>query len=311
MSPVYLRIRGIIMETRTNNDKVLPLIAAIVGHSIWGFSYLFSRVALQVASPDALLVTRFTIAFLVLNIMLLTGKFKLELKTKPLIPILILGGIEPIYFYFESYGILYTNATYSGVVLAIVPIVGLLFAAVFLKEYPAKRQIIFGIVPIVGVIMITLSGSELGIVKPIGVILLICTLFASATYRTLNRKLASEYTAFERTYVMMGVSAVVFWIVSLIKTKGDITPYIEPLTNIEFIVPVIILGTFCSVLCHSIVNYAAGKMSVMALSIFGTLTTVCSTFAGVVFLDEPLTLVSFIGSMLIIYGVWQVTRTPK
>ena len=54
--------------------------------------------------------------------------------------------------------------------------------------------------------MITLSGSELGIIKPIGILLLAFTLFASAGYRTLNRKLAEKYTSFERTYFMIGVS---------------------------------------------------------------------------------------------------------
>ena len=60
--------------------------------------------------------------------------------------------------------------------------------------------------------------------------------------------------------------------------------------------------------CYNIVNYAAGKMSVMTLAIYGTLTTICSMFSGVIFLGEPLTPVSFIGSLLIIFGVWQVTK---
>lgn len=34
------------MENNLNNrmnEKVLPIVAAVVGHSIWGFSYLFTR----------------------------------------------------------------------------------------------------------------------------------------------------------------------------------------------------------------------------------------------------------------------------
>ena len=184
------------MENNLNNrmnEKVLPIVAAVVGHSIWGFSYLFTRMALSVTSPDVLLTVRFSIAFLILNILILTGKFKLSLKGKSAGLLAAFSIMEPIYFYCESYGILYTNVTYSGVVLSIVPIVAMLFAAIFIKEYPAKRQLVFCILPIAGVIMITLSGSELGIIKPIGILLLAFTLFASAGYRTLNRKLAEKY----------------------------------------------------------------------------------------------------------------------
>ena len=125
------------MENNLNNrmnEKVLPIVAAVVGHSIWGFSYLFTRMALSVTSPDVLLTVRFSIAFLILNILILTGKFKLSLKGKSAGLLAAFSIMEPIYFYCESYGILYTNVTYSGVVLSIVPIVAMLFAAIFIKE---------------------------------------------------------------------------------------------------------------------------------------------------------------------------------
>lgn len=293
---------------RKKNEKVLPIIAATLGHSIWGFSYLFTSIALEEASPDVLLTVRFSIAFIILNILLLTGKFKLSLRGKSAGLLAAFSILEPIYFYCESYGIMYTNVTYSGVVLSIVPVVAMLFAAIFIKEYPTKKQLLFCGLPIAGVIMITLSGSKLGIVRPIGMLLLAFTLFASAGYRTLNRKLAEKYTSFERTYFMIGVSWVIFVTTSLIKEDGDISKFTEPLSNPRFIVPVLILSVFCSVLCYNIVNYAAGKMSVMTLAIYGTLTTICSMFSGVIFLGEPLTPVSFIGSILIIFGVWQVTK---
>ena len=290
------------------NEKVLPIIAAILGHSIWGFSYLFTSIALQEASPDVLLTVRFSIAFLILNILLLTGKFKLSIRGKSAGLLAAFSILEPVYFYCESYGIMYTNVTYSGVVLSIVPIAAMLFAIIFIKEYPTKKQLLFSGLPIAGVIMITLSGSRLGIVRPIGILLLAFTLFASAGYRTLNRKLAEKYTSFERTYFMIGVSWIIFVITSLIKEDGDISKFTAPLANPRFMVPVLILSVFCSVLCYNIVNYAAGKMSVMTLAIYGTLTTICSMFSGVIFLGEPLTPVSFIGSLLIIFGVWQVTK---
>ncbi len=296
------------MEALRKNDKILAVIAATIGHSIWGFSYLFTRMGLQVASPDIFLSVRFSIAFIITNIMLLTGKFKVSLKGKPLGLILLLGVMEPVYFYFESYGILYTNATYSGVVLSIVPIACIVLAAIFLKEYPTKKQLIFCTLPIIGVIIITVSGSSMGVVTPFGMFLLICTLLASAIYRTLNKKTAEAYTPFERTYIILGISALVFLSKCIISPSVTIDQYAEAFSHWNFVVPVLVSSALCSVLCYTIVNYAAGKMSVMTLSIYGTLTTIVSMFAGVIFLHEPFSAASIFGSVLIIFGIWQVTK---
>lgn len=293
---------------RRPNEKALAVTAAIVGHSLWGFSYMFTQIALTVSSPDVLLTVRFFVAFLILNILMLTGKFRLTLKGKSVWLLIVFSLLEPVYFYFETYGILYTNVTYSGVVLSICPIVAMGFAAIFIKEYPSAKQVLFAFLPIIGVIMITLSGSEMGVIQPVGILLLFITLMISASYRTINRKLSETYTAFERTYFMIGACFVVFTIVSLIREKGDLSKFTDPLTKVDFVVPMLMLSIFCSVLCYNIVNFAAGNMSVMTLSIYGTLTTICSIFSGVIFLGEPLTPVILISSVLIIFGIWQVTR---
>ncbi len=292
-----------------DSKRALPILAVCAGQTIWGFSYIFTKIAMTCASPDVLLSIRFILAFLLMNLMCLTGKYKISFKGKKIKSLLILGIMEPLYFYFESYGILYTNATFSGVIIAVVPVVSILLAVLFLKEYPTKRQTLFCLLPIVGVIIITISSSALGIVSPIGVFLLLCTCLTSAAYKIVNRKSAEEFSAFERTYIVLLVSSVVFTISALKSVNGNIHEYIMPVFNPQFIIPVAILSIFCSVMANVFVNYAAGKLSVAALATFGTLTTVWSMFAGVVFLGEPITVMSFLGSVIILIGIWQVTKS--
>lgn len=68
------------------------------------------------------------------------------------------------------------------------------------------------------------------------------------------------------------------------------------------------LNVFCSVMCNLLVNYAAGKMPVVKLSSLGSLTTLCSMFAGALFLNEPMTHGLLFGAVLILVGIWQVTK---
>ena len=90
--------------------------------------------------------------------------------------------------------------------------------------------------------------------------------------------------------------------------KGDLAAYVRPLSDPKFLICVVVLSLFCSILCNNMVNYAAGKMSVVKLSSLGSLTTLCSMFAGVVLLHEPLTPALLLGSVLILVGIRQVTK---
>ena len=50
-------------------NKRLGMLAALLGTSIFGFSFMFSRIALAVASPYVMLMYRFVLAFLTLNVL--------------------------------------------------------------------------------------------------------------------------------------------------------------------------------------------------------------------------------------------------
>ena len=192
----------------------MPLAMAALGHIIWGFSVLFSKVAMEVAQPDVLLSIRFLLSALLMTLMILFGKAKLSLRGKNLKPLLLLAVTEPMYFYFESYGILYTNATFAGVVLAVAPVVAILLSVLFLKEYPTRRQAVFCLLPVAGVMLMTVSGSSMGIIRPLGVVFLMGACLTSGAYKTVNRRTAQEFTAFERTYVVMLACAAAFTIVT-------------------------------------------------------------------------------------------------
>ena len=120
-----------------NRQTKMALLATMTGNSIFGFSFMFSRLALAEASPFTMLMYRFILAFFGLNLLALwtmkgrkaksTGSaedfLRFDLRGKPVLPLLALGVVQPvIYFLCESYGIAMTNASFSGVIIALVPI---------------------------------------------------------------------------------------------------------------------------------------------------------------------------------------------
>ena len=285
-----------------------PVLAAVLGNAFWGFSFLFTRTALQETTPEIMLAIRFAISFALMNIPLLLGRQKLQLKGKRLLPLLGLAVAEPLVFFAESYGILHTNATFAGVMTAVAPLFAIALAALILKEYPSRRQLLYCMLPVVGVIVMVVSGKSLGIVTPIGLLFLLVNCAGIGFYRLFNRWASREFTPFERTYMVLLSCLLVFVPSALLSVKGDLGAMVAPLTNPRVILPVTALCILCSIAANMLVNYAAGRMSVAKLSVFGSLITLCSTFGGIVILREPFSPLSLLGTALIIYGIWQVSR---
>ena len=107
-----------------SNQKYLSLFLAATAYIIWGCSFMFIRIALQGASPEILLATRFLIALLLMQCLLFTGKVKISLRGKNIKGLLLLVILDPVLsFSFEVYGVFYTNATLAGAMMALHPII--------------------------------------------------------------------------------------------------------------------------------------------------------------------------------------------
>lgn len=127
---------------KEHQRKNLAMLASLLGYSIFGFSFLISKQALRVATPLVLLAVRFTAAFLLLNVLLLTGKCKLHLKGKKIGPLLLLGVFQPVlYFICENYGIMLSATSFIGTMLALTPIASIVTARILLRKrsVPSRR----------------------------------------------------------------------------------------------------------------------------------------------------------------------------
>ena len=116
------------------------------------------------------------------------------------------------------------------------------------------------------------------------------------------------YEFYERTYMVMVISAGIFTAVALISNKGSLALYAAALQEPKFLGAALMLSLFCSVAARLCVNYSQGKMAVAKATIFGAITTLCASLSGVLILHDPFTWQLAVGTVLIIVGVWQVTK---
>jgi len=293
--------------------KQKVILAATLGNAIWGFSFIFTRIALQSpgATVENFLANRFLIATVVMILIMLIRRQKISFKGKHVGWLIGLMATSTLYFFFETWAISYTNSTFTEVVLSVVPVFTIATGYIFLKEKPSLLQALLCLVPIAGVVIITLAGSEMGVVTAIGVVFVAATCIVSSFYKTCNRFLSSEFSAVERNFAETAIKVLVFPLLALCKNGFSVKAMFAPLANMDYLLPLLALVILSSIIANILVNYSAGYMSVMQLATFGAISTVCSAIGGVVFLNEPMSLLSIVGAVLVVVGVYFVTKTGK
>lgn len=301
------------------NSRTKALMAVMLGNSIFGFSFIFSKLALQVAVPSVLIAVRFFVAFLVLNIVVIMGRnikvdgkdgekrplIEFSLKDKPLKYILLLAVFQPvIYFICESYGILYTSSAFAGTIIAVIPIAGVIFDFLLMHSKVTVRQVLCAVFSAVGVV-ITTAGAEGMKSSVLGVLFLLGAVTGGSLFYVFSKKSGDSYSPIERTYVMFLLGFVVFGIMALVQCHGNYSELIlKPLMTPQFAVSILYLSVFSSVAAFILLNYGAEGVSVSEASIFANFTTVISIIAGVVFLGERFTSFQLLGALIIIVSVY-------
>ena len=295
------------MDKKTQFKAIL---AAITCHVFWGFSFLASRKGLDGAPVFVLLSHRFGLSFLAMNLLVLLGVGETDLRRKGLLKPLLLGLMEPVvYFFGEQYGILHSNTVFSGVMIALIPIVATLAAAPVLGEKPTLGQVLFSLLSLGGVVGIGLMNRSSGALDWIGVAALTIAILSAGAYTLIGRSISREYTPFERTYSIMAVGTVVFTPIALIQTRGSVVEYVRPLAEPTYLMAVLFLTLICSVACYFLSGYTITYMTVARGTVFSNLTTAVSVFAGVIFLHEPFTWFGALCCLVIFVGIYGVQKT--
>lgn len=297
------------------NIKLLALLAVIGGNVIFGFSFLFSKVALEIVEPTILIAVRFTVAFAVLNLIVLVGKlfkketFSFSLKGKPKKQVLLLALCQPvIYFIAESYGIKFTSSSFAGIIIAMIPIVGIVSDAVIMHSKISIKQIICAVLSVIGVVITTIGADNMES-SAIGVVMLLVAVVAGSMFYVFSKNASADYNPLERTYVMFAVGSLVFMIIAAIQSIGKYEELAEGLRVPAFWGCIAYLAVCSSVVAFMLLNFGSNYVSVSKATLMANSTTVISILAGVLILHEAFSIAQVIGAVIIIVSVTLALET--
>ncbi|PLV59756.1 DMT family transporter [Thermotoga sp. KOL6] len=270
------------------------VIAGLLNSLIFGFSFLFTKNALDFVSPLNFLSYRFTVAFLSYIVLLLFGVIKL--KRKPYWKLWKLVLFQPVlYFLFETFGIQRINSSEAGMIIAFIPIVVNVLAIFLLKE---KGDFVHYLLVGLGFLGVTLIvGVNITPGNVIGKVYMLLAVFSGAMYSILSRKLSKEFAPSEITFFMMMAGAVFFNLLRFV--EGDFSFVF----NVSVIVGALYLGILSSTVAFFLLNYMINKVSPIVTTLFSNLTTVISVIAGVLFRNETVKVQQILGMITIIFSL--------
>jgi drug/metabolite transporter (DMT)-like permease len=286
--------------------KFLPYIFGTIMAVIFGFSFLFSKNALDVIGVFDLLFLRFLTAAVTMTILKIFGIIKIDLKGKPIKPLILVAVFQPVlYFTMENTGLKYTASSQAGIMMAFIPVLVTLLAWIVLKEEVTKYQIAFIIVSVSGVLLTAIGSgnlSEGGELK--GILFILCAVASASLYNIFSRKASKTFTPYEITFFMMWVGTLVFGTVFVVQglSRGEINIFHR--LTFPAVISILYLGILSSVVAFLLSNYNLSKLKASQSSVFANLTTVVSVIAGITIRNESFGALKIIGAIMIIIGVW-------
>lgn len=285
----------------------LVYIAAVSYAIITGLSFLFSKLALSVVDPIDLLAHRFTASFIVVLIVLLSRKIKVNYTLERIKRLIPLALIYPMSFFaFQAFGLQYASSSEAGILIAVAPVFTLILASFFLGETTNSLQKISVLISVSGVVYITLmKGASLDINNIKGIIFLLLSALCFSIYSVMARVLTKDFSSIELSFIMIIISFISFNTLAIGRNliNGTMNTFLLPFKDLNFVISILYLGVLSSLVTSLLTNYILSRIEASKMSVFSNLGTVISIIAGVVFLNEKIFYYHIIGSVLIIVGV--------
>jgi drug/metabolite transporter (DMT)-like permease len=288
-----------------------PHLSGMLFASIFGLTFMFTKVLLEEVSPMGIIAYRFTLAIITMELLRRFRVIHVNLNNKPLRLLMLIALFQPIlYFLLETIGIQFVSSSEAGMMIALIPIVVAVLSPFFGKERPTIVQIGFISLSVSGVLFINLMKSSIGEeVSILGISLIFLAVVSAALFNMFSRRAREVFQPADITYVMMATGAVVFNViyVTQLTLEGNVLGYVSFLSP-SSVFPLLYLGIMASVGGFFLVNTSLSKLPAHVSSVYANIATIVAVIAGAVILSEAILWFHWVGAGMIVTGVYGTNR---
>lgn len=268
------------------NSKVL-LNHGMEAHEIYALRFLFAYVCILFISPRKLW----------------SDSWQDELR---MFVLGITGGT--LYFITENEAVRIGYVNNVSFIVCTAPMVTTLLALIFIKEVKATRNLVVGtILATLGVGFVIFNGHFVLNLNPLGDMLALCACLCWAIYSILLKNVSEKYSAVFITRKVFFYGLVTVLPVFIFSPwHFSLNSFMRPVVwgNLLF------LGFVASFMCFVLWSWVSKQLGVLVASNYIYLNPISTVVFSAIFLGETMTPMAFIGSSMILFGVY-LSNKPK
>lgn len=271
----------------------------------WGLSFVATKLALETLHPALLLFVRFSVAGVILLILLPRGAIR-TLSARNHLLLFATAAFEPgLYFLFETLALQRIHAAEASLIVATIPMVVLLLSAVFLGERNSWKVGAGIALSMAGVAVLALLGEKSAIHSSLsaqGYLFMVGAVITASGYITLARNLTRRLSALIVTTMQVVYGGLFFAPAALLKWRSFSFQGVswQSLAGLGFL---IVFATVAAFFCY---NFALTRTKAAAASVYLNGIPVVTAIAAWLLLGEKLTYAQAIGGSLILFSVYLV-----
>ncbi len=281
---------------------MLPRLLLLLAITIWGWTFVATKIALDHLTPIEILGFRFIIGAPVLYVIMRAKNLRLSFSSAGRKRVALGALIMLGHLWMQAYALKFTSATNTGWLIGVTPLAMAAMAYLVLKEKIGRNTVIGIAIATFGIALLVSKGdlANLDWLSSYGDWLILLTTLTWALYTIIIRDVSRTHNPLPVTLAVIVPGAALTFLYMLFTT--DWSKMV--LLPIEVIVALLFLGALGTAVALWIWQYGVAKLGAARAGMFLYLEPLATTALAVPYLHEHFGWAGALGGALLLAGVY-------
>lgn len=270
--------------------------------AIWAMSFIWSKMALEVYTPIAVIFLRLIVSTVLIFLFLIISRQIQPIQKGDLKWFILLSVFEPfLYFIGENFGLQLISTTLASVIISTIPLFVPILAFFALKERISVMNVVGIVISISGVLMMVVD-KNFSLNAPLnGIMLMALAVFSATFYGLLLKHLSHRYSGYS-IVAYQNIGGIVYFLPLFIFMEWDGVIHANHTT--KALTAIVLLAVFASTVAFVLYTHGVRQIGVTRSSAFVNLIPVLTALFAWFLLDEVIGWQKIIGILIVITGLF-------
>ena len=284
---------------------------ALLAMIFWGVSLIWTSIVFEYYDPITTIFLRLVISSAFLFIILIFSGFIQKIRKKHFLLFLASAIFNPFFYFLgENFGLKYTSASVSAVIIATIPLFTPFAAWWMIKERLSAMNIAGIIISFLGILIMLIKPDLSFSAKPAGIAFLLFAVASAVIYSVLLKKLTRFYSPINIIAWQNLIGVFLFLPFFLIL---DLKGFLSVAVDTRLLSALFSLAIFASSMAYVLFAVTLKHIGVSRTNVYCNLIPVITAVGSYYILDEVFNTGKIVGIIIVISGVilTQVNKVKK